>query len=191
MSNIINKRIIKAIFLTLLCCLIGVFAILPAVNAKTNTKLNYSKVTILKNETLNLKLMGNTEKVKWISSDTKVAIVSKSGKVTAKSTGTATITAKVDSKEYSCKVKVENPKMYGKSLILVRGIKCPLCVSNTTLPVEWQSKDVTVAKVNSKGVVTAVDIGETTITARVRQKTFDIKIKVINSAGSEEVIVLE
>ncbi len=192
MSNIINKKISKAIFITFLCCLIGIFTIIvPVVQAKTNIKLNYSKVTILKNETLKLTLTGNTNKIKWSSSDIKVAKVSKNGKVTAKSTGTAKISAKIDSKEYSCKVKVENPKVYGKSLILVRNIKCLLRVSNTTLPVEWKSKNAAIAKVNSKGVITAVDAGKTTITAKVRQKNFKIKVTVIDSVSNEEVIVLE
>lgn len=192
MSNVNNKKTCKNIFITFLCCFIGIFsAIVPTVQAKTKAKLNHSKVTILTNETLKLELTGNTEKVKWSSSNTKVAKVSKNGKVTAKFTGTAIITAKVDHKEYFCKVKVETPKMYGKSLILMRNIKCLLRVSNTTLPVEWQSKDADIVKVNSKGVATAVATGETTITAKIRQKIFKIKITVIDSNGSEEVIVLE
>lgn len=46
---------------------------------------------------------------RWTSSNTKVATVTKSGKVTGKSKGTATITAKVGKTTYKCKVTVLRP----------------------------------------------------------------------------------
>ena len=46
---------------------------------------------------------------KWSSNNTKVATVSKNGKVTGKTKGTATITAKVGKTTYKCKVTVLRP----------------------------------------------------------------------------------
>ena len=47
-------------------------------------------------------------KLKWTSSNKKVATVNKNGKVTAKKKGTATITVKTaNGKKYSCKVTVK------------------------------------------------------------------------------------
>ncbi|MGN0489071.1 MAG: Ig-like domain-containing protein [Ruminococcus sp.] len=195
MSKSNKIKISKAIFIPILCCLIGIFSVMvPVVQAKSSVKLNYSKATILKNETLKLKLSGNTEKIKWSSSDTNVAKVSKNGKVTAKSTGTAKITAKVNSKKYTCKIKVENPKVYAKNYTMKRGTKIQLSVADTTLPIKWKSKDPSFAKVNSNGVVTAVSTGMTTVTAKVSKKVFKFKIGVTEGVGFSsdgELIVLD
>ncbi len=51
---------------------------------------------------------GISSKVKWKSSDKKIATVSSSGSVTAKKTGTCIITAIADGKEATCKVTVKN-----------------------------------------------------------------------------------
>lgn len=50
--------------------------------------------------------------ITWTSSNSKVASVSKTGKVTALSKGTATITATVDGKKVTCKVTVTAPITY-------------------------------------------------------------------------------
>lgn len=59
-----------------------------------------------------LKLTGSPSKIKWSSSNTKIATVTKSGKVTAKKAGTATITARVGKSSYKCTVKVQNKSYY-------------------------------------------------------------------------------
>lgn len=63
-------------------------------------------LTTGKTFTLKVKNAGKA-KVKWTSSNKKVATVSKAGKVTAKKAGTATITAKVGKKKLTCKVTVK------------------------------------------------------------------------------------
>ena len=88
------------------------------ITAKVNTKtlsckvtvkkisLNKSKVTLDAGKTTTLKLNGATVK-NWTSSNKSVATVNKSGKVTAKKPGTATIKATAKNKKiYSCKVVV-------------------------------------------------------------------------------------
>ncbi len=75
------------------------------VNA-TTVKINKTKLTLNLGKTYNLKVTGTTNTVKWSSSNKSVATVSSIGKVTAKKKGTATITATVNSKKYSCKVTV-------------------------------------------------------------------------------------
>ena len=82
------------------------------VKSATRIKLNKTKVTLGRGKTLKPKatLMpknANPTTITWKSSNTKIATVSKSGKITAKAKGTATITAfSWNGKKATCKVTV-------------------------------------------------------------------------------------
>ena len=76
----------------------------PANAAKV--KLNKKSLTLTVGKTYKLKVKGTKKKVKWSSSNKKVASVNKKGKVTAKKAGKVTITAKIGKKKYKCKVTV-------------------------------------------------------------------------------------
>lgn len=73
-------------------------------------KLNVTKAMLTKKKgpehTVQLKMQYQKGKVKWTSSNKKVATVSSKGKVTAKKKGKATITAKVAGKTFKCKITV-------------------------------------------------------------------------------------
>ena len=71
----------------------------------SNVRLNRTQVQIVRGDTYRLYVKGTTAKVKWYSSNAKIATVS-NGKVTAKKKGTAVIYAKVNGKKYACKVTV-------------------------------------------------------------------------------------
>lgn len=72
-------------------------------------KLNKSSLTLTVGNTSNLKVKGaKAKKVKWSSSKKSVATVTSKGKVRAKTTGNATITAKVSKKKLRCKVSVKS-----------------------------------------------------------------------------------
>ena len=102
-----RKKII--IWMCLLTLLAGVIA--PTASAKV--KLNTKKRTISVGEKYKLKVSGTSKKVKWSSSNKKVAKVSKKGVVTGKKTGKATITAKVGKKKLKCKISVTVPIVPG------------------------------------------------------------------------------
>lgn len=72
----------------------------------TTIKINQTKLSLRVGKTYNLKVTGSTKTAKWSTSNKSIATVSNSGKVTAKKKGTATITATVNSKKYTCKVTV-------------------------------------------------------------------------------------
>lgn len=79
--------------------------------AKPAVRLNKSSVTLTLGKTVSVKLKasvtGTKSKVKWSSSNKKVAVVNSSGKVTAKKAGTATITAKAGKVSAKCRITVK------------------------------------------------------------------------------------
>jgi len=124
-----------------------------------------------------------TKGVKWSSSNTSLATVDSTGKVTAKKAGTVTITAKSasGSKSATCKVKVipyikasaisvspatlslyaAATKELSYSLTTPEG--APIAANDT---VTWSSSDKSIAKVSSSGTVTGIKYGKVTITAK-------------------------
>ena len=78
------------------------------ITVKNPIKINVTSKTLYKGNTYTLKITGTSKKVTWSSSNTSVATVSSTGKVTAKNAGTATISAKVDGKTLKCKITVKN-----------------------------------------------------------------------------------
>lgn len=81
--------------------------IVSNVEVQAKVKLNKTKVTLKVGKTYTLKLKNNKKKIKWSTSNKKVATVSSKGKIKAKKKGKATITAKVGKKKYKCKVTVK------------------------------------------------------------------------------------
>ena len=115
------KRFKKVCTSLILLFVFTVVSILPAlqkatpVEAASSVELNKSKLTLYVGKSYTLKVSGTTQAVTWKSSKTSVATVTKAGKVTAKSAGSATITATVNSEKYTCKVTVKNATVvYGK-----------------------------------------------------------------------------
>lgn len=76
--------------------------------AETEGKISYLSVTLEKGDTLQLGAVTEGEgAVKWSTSKKAVASVTSKGKITAKSKGTATITAKLGSSSVKIRIKVE------------------------------------------------------------------------------------
>ena len=118
--------------------------------------------------------------VKWKSSNTKVATVGSTGKVTAIGKGTATITATAadgSGENATCKVTVVTPKRSVSSVTLNKSsltlqvgktqiLKVTVKPTNADIKdVIWTSSDTKVATVDSKGKVKAIGKGTATITA--------------------------
>ena len=129
--------------------------------------------------------------VTWGSSDVSVATVS-DGKVTAKKSGTAIITAKSGSCIAECTVNisvdVESVTLDKTALSLAVGETATLTA--TVKPddasdknVAWASSDESVAKV-ADGNVTAVKSGKATITAKCGGKTAECAVTVTVPTGS-------
>lgn len=105
-----GRKICKGI-LMFVALLVMVFVCTDTVEAAT--KLSKKSATLYVGETLQLKLTGGSRSSSWKSSKSKIASVSKKGKVTAKKAGTCKITVKQAGKTYTCKITVKKlPKNY-------------------------------------------------------------------------------
>lgn len=81
-----------------------------SVTTKTGLSLNAYKITLFNGETYTLKCTGTNKKITWQTSDPTVAVVNRSGEISANGSGQCTITAKTADDRISCKVTV--PEYY-------------------------------------------------------------------------------
>ena len=129
---------------------------------KPSVKLDRTSLTLTKGKTYTLKtaVTGTNKAVSWSSSNSSVASVDKNGKVTAKTKGTATITAKVDGVSASCKVTVNETakttiKLDKTKVTLGAGEPCTLKATvNPSQKVTWSSSNPKLVKVDSNGKLT-------------------------------------
>ena len=165
----------------------------------TGISLNKTSITLKKGETSTLSATvtpsdATNKTVTYTSSNTKVATVNSSGKVTAVGGGTATITAKAGDKTAACKVTVnvaqtgialsgDSSKSVGiGSTITLKVSKVPSDATDS-FTTTWTSADPSIATVSSKGVVTGVALGTTTITAKQNNWTVTYKITVTEATA--------
>ena len=141
--------------------------------------------------------------ITWSSSDTSVATVNSSGVVTAKGIGTCTITASAGDKSATCsitvnpdpEIKVESVRLsIGMDTVIVMYVGDTSVLNANVSPsnadnksVTWQSSDSSVATVSSTGKVTAVAVGEATITITASDKSdsFRVLVKEREQASAE------
>lgn len=180
--------------------LIGVGKVVQSVSLSSSSKtVHVGESTTLK-ATVKPSTADN-KKVKWTSSNIKVATVNSSGKVTAVSNGVSVITATTQENGFMAKCVV-TVKTKPTSITLKREASTIYTTQKTTvtatvLPatasyqdVKWTSSNTKIAKVSSKGVVTGVGKGTVTITAT---STYDseivatCKIKVLKKVSVEEI----
>lgn len=100
-----NRNFLKGLILVLL---VSICVILPSATMTVSAKTAISKTKISLKVGMKQKLTvtGTYMQPKWTSSNQKIARVSSSGYVVALRKGSATITGKIGSKKYKCKVKV-------------------------------------------------------------------------------------
>ena len=171
------KKKKKLLCFVLLISLIFTMAF-GSVTVSAAPKLNRTKVTLLKGEKTTLKVTGTKQKVAWRSSKKSVATVNSKGQVVAKNKGSATIYAKVSKKTYKCVVKVETPKLSRTSLTLTEKKFSAIKLTGTTVKVKYSSSNPKIARVDSKGKITAVKKGTAVITAKANTKKFNCKVTV-------------
>lgn len=152
-------------------------------------------------------------RVTWTSSDSRVASVDSNGLVTARRTGTATITARNSYGEYAtCTVEVrrqgaaaDHSALNCTSMTLTQTYQNPnprqqLMLDTVSAPdctiYHWYSSNDAVASVNNNGVVTAHSVGTAHITAYTTQgETLTCEVTVRSDVGAvtlnEDVLLLQ
>lgn len=80
----------------------------PSSKASAAVKLSATSKTLYVGQSTTLKVTGTKKKVKWISTNKKVATVTQKGKVTAKKKGNAAIKARVADSIFKCKIKIKD-----------------------------------------------------------------------------------
>ncbi len=138
---------------------------------------------------LDWQVTGRKTAVKWKSSNTKVASVSK-GKITAKKPGTATITAEANGvtdtvlvtvQEFTPSITLNQREytLYTKGKGNTISIKAK--VDGADKKAVWRSSNPKAATVNDKGKVTAANAGSTLITAEANGVTAKCWVRVKES----------
>lgn len=170
--------------------------------SRSKIVLNHKKTTMSVGDKLTLKAKGiSAFKLKWSTSNKKVAVVTANGKVKAKKQGNVVITAKVKGKSRGaakCKIKVykatKKLKLYSqKHYSLVVGQSCRLSAKVTkpkkgAQPVKWYSNNKKIAKVTSGGFVTAVSEGNAVVIGKSGKKKVQVNISVKNGTDITKIL---
>ena len=130
---------------------------------------------------------GSAGSTSWATSNKKVVAVDKSGKLTAKGIGTATVTVKTyNGKKATCKVTVKKAptsvKLNQTTINLKKNktytLKATLSSGSSSVK-SWSSSNKKIAAVSSSGVVTAKAKGTATVTVKTYNgKTAKCKVVV-------------
>lgn len=180
----VKRSRIGILFCMMLFVFVAVFQNATSVNA-ASVKLNRKQVTMYVGESLQLTLKNATKKITWSTSAPKVATVSKKGKVKAKKSGTAIITAKCDKKKYQCKITVRQTHLNKTSITLKYGEKSSLKLLYPKKKVAWFSSDKRVAFADGN-YVTGNSVGTAVITAKCDGKSYQCEV-VVTSGEDEDI----
>ena len=176
--------------------------------AVSSVTLDKTSVQLLEGESVQLTatVLPNdaTDKtLSWSSSDSAVASVDNSGKVTAVKKGQATVTVKAGDKSASCTVTVDKAEIAvtgvsldKNTLIMEVGQDAQLLATvspddATDKTVSWSSSDESVATVSQAGKVEALKVGQATITARAGGKEATCAVTVVSNVVPVESITLD
>lgn len=141
----------------------GSSAICKITVKKPTVKLNKTKVTLYRTQTIKLSATVSSQvKPVWKTNKKSIATVDDNGTVTAVKHGTAIITATVDGVSKTCEITVKQPSitLQPEELVLKTGETAKLTakVSSGIVPV-WSTSNPNIAIIDKSGVITAVKKG--------------------------------
>lgn len=151
------------------------------VTVNNDPTLNISEKTIYAGNSFNLKVVGLVGNATFTSSNSKVAIVDRNGKVTCKSAGNSNITVIANGIELTCTITVKNPVINcTNKTIYVKNSFTLKVVKGLNGKANFKSSNNKIAKADSKGKITGYKAGSCTIIINANGVTLKCKVRVIN-----------
>ena len=147
--------------------LIGCMVLLASLLFVPGTVQAAPKVKLVVGNSKQLRVSKARKKVKWSSSKSSVAKISKSGLVTAQRRGKAVISARVSGRRLTYRVTVKDAKLSATNIALVAGGSRQLRVTNSKGKVAWSSTNSNICSVTGSGVVVARNAGVAQVRARI------------------------
>lgn len=147
--------------------------------------------------TATLKPEGTEAVIHWTSSNQTAATVSQDGKVTPLAAGVTVITAAAGDYRASCIVTVQPARVRVTGIQFEEATHTLMMGSTVTLQpiitpddatvrtLTWVSSDEQTATVSRTGIVTALSVGETTITATTVDGGYSAEIRIIVTAAAQ------
>lgn len=147
---------------------------------KTTVTLSKNAVTLYLTGTYKISpvVTNPTGTTTYKSSNTKVATVNAQGVVTAKKNGAATITVTNSGVSKTLKITVKKPTLNKKKITLKKGKKFTLKITGKIGKVKFTTSKKSVAKVSSKGKITAKKPGKAVIKVKTNGITLKCKVTV-------------
>ena len=147
--------------------------------------------------TATLKPEGTEAAIHWTSSNQTAATVSQDGKVTPLAAGVTVVTAAAGDYRASCIVTVQPARVRVTGIQFEEATHTLMMGSTVTLQpivapddatvknLTWVSSDEQTATVSRTGIVTALSVGETTITATTVDGGYSAEIRIIVTAAAQ------
>lgn len=195
------------IILGLVVIILAALVIRSMLGGKGDYEISFSTESIVVGETATATLTGmdandTTEPdIKWGSSENNVVSVEGEGlscTLTAKSLGSATITAMLDGDKIASgtiqvvetspgvkeiRVTEDEIKIYSGETYTIDAT--PVMEEGYTAPtIKWSSNDTSVAKVDSDGIITGQEVGKAIIKGVAGDKTVEITVEVVENPNS-------
>ena len=171
-----------------LLCMVMILTMLPLRAEAATPVISQKSLTIGIGTKATLKVKNTTKTPQWSSSKKSVATVNSTGVVTAKKFGYATITAKIGSKSYKCKVYVSgNPTLELSAMTLTKGKSRNITLFGATAK-SFSSSNPKVVKITSKKgnacTVKALKKGTATITVKDKEgRKYQCNVTVNGNSG--------
>lgn len=174
----------------------------PGESGLTGVSLDRYTLTLYAGEdaeqlTATLKPEGTEATIRWTSSNQTAATVSQDGKITPLSAGVTVVTAAAGDYRASCIVTVQPERVRVTGIRFEETTHTLMMGSTVTLQpiiapddatvknLTWVSSDEQTATVSRTGIVTALSVGETTITATTVDGGYSAEIKIIVTAAAQ------
>lgn len=174
--------------LSVLLCFVMCVTILPMRAEAATPSISKSSLTMCIGNKVTLKVKNTTKTPTWKSSKPSVASVSSKGVVTAKKNGITTVSAKIGTKTYKCKVTVQgNPVLELSAITLTKGKSRNITLFGATAK-SFSSSNPKVVKITSKKgnacTVKALKKGTATITVKDKEgRKYQCNVTVNGNSG--------